>query len=287
MVKIKKKYNNEYTLTPTNIWVRNYEKNITPYNLNQLYNENESKAFIENEISLIQNKAIQFNINSLPFGKKILIVSDGYNWVDLKGVLPDIPNDVIIIGVNGSLKSWPMRDDQRPVKKMDYYLISHPFDNAVKYLPKHLYRPRCLTSVRTNKNFSSKYKGDLLFYHFSPNGQVGRKIKPLFYLDDYLNPICDVLQLALKRRATHIGFLGCDDAFEGKKETAICLEGNIWSYPQHKIVNDIINHLVQWTGEIDGYNPKLFSCSKWFDYSMVKKSTLQDFATNFVVPVLS
>ena len=106
--RIKKHSNkNEYLLTSTGLWVRNFAKSAVPYlDINRLTSENALNIFLENEI---MNSKVRYPwIDTEKFSHpNILIVSDGFNFAEHQRIIADLSvNNVAIIAVNGSLVKW-------------------------------------------------------------------------------------------------------------------------------------------------------------------------------------
>ena len=237
---------NEYILTPSHHWVRNFNLAASPIDINHLINQPDQKLLADNEIFCLSQLVPEIGSDKLPNLNKVIIVSDGYQFNDKKHILYDLPKDVCIIGVNRSLAKWDIDDKGIVKRKMDFYFVNNPFSECMKYMPRHKYRPRCICSIRTNTSFLKKYKGQLFYYIPTPTIGFGRKQLVGKPLDDYRNPICGALSLAIRCGVQKLAFFCCDDVFAHERAGADKLPNGLWMYPQHRITHEILDGMLYW-----------------------------------------
>lgn len=235
---------NQYLLTKQGMWVRNFYKNIVPYvDINKTITTDDHFVFLKNEVQNSLKKSTwidseKFNAN------KILIISDGYDFKRKHKLLANLPKEVVIMGVNGSLAKWELNN-----KVISYYVVNNPYQECVKYLPKNnKISPKCLASIRTNYEFMDNYRGAKFKYcpvNESSYSTLGVK-EVTWQIDDYRNPICAAIGLAYKFGAEKLMLFCCDDAFMDERPGAIQLENKLWIYPQQEIAHGLIDANLYW-----------------------------------------
>lgn len=236
----KDKNKNDYYLTYGGYWVRDFTKNyIKGVDINQVFSEDDSKIILENELTN-SRKMIQLIETENFIHPKIAIISDGYNF-DKTDIINKIPDDVVIIGVNGAMSNWATQ------KKMHYYVINNPYDEALNYMSKGYIWPKCITSSKTSSKFVKEYKGMLYLYHTVPNENYN-SFNPecSVYIDDYRNPICASLSLSYYFKAKKILLLFSDDVYEQERPTMQQLHNGKWIYPQQRIAHGLIDGMSYW-----------------------------------------
>lgn len=242
----KSKDKNQYLLTPNKYWIRDFKQRCVPIDINN-FNFKDDVKLITNNSEFILSKLIpEIGSEQLPRFDNIAIVSDGYDFNNAKSVLNQLSQKVKIIGTNGSLSKWDVDDKGVTKRAMDFYFVNNPYGQCVSNLPKHNYHPRCICSIRTNRGFISRYRGQLFYYNPTPTKQFGKKIGVGKSIDDYRNPICGALSLSMLCKARRILLFCCDNAFKDKRPGAEKLPNGLWIYPQHKIVNEIIDGILYW-----------------------------------------
>lgn len=242
-MRIKKHSNkNDYLLSESGIWVRNFHKNNVPYtDINKITKSNEYSMLLENEI--INNKNRYAWIDSEDFQHdKVAIVSDGYNFSEIHKKLGKLPKDVAIIAVNGALVNWKFKE-----RNPTYYVVNNPYPQCMYYMPKTAF-PRCIASTRTYHEFLSRYKG--IKYRYMPvseEGYSGPKSNETNYrIDDYRNPICAAIGLSYQFDAKKILLVCCDDVFDIERPGSEKLPNGLYQYPQQRISHDLIGGNLFW-----------------------------------------
>lgn len=244
-MRIKKHSNgNHYLLTQQNKWVRNFTNNNVPcIDINNTIETKDHFTFLNNEI---KNglKRIQWIDSEQIYHPNIIIISDGYDFKEKQKIVSQLPKNVTIIGVNGSLVKW-----ENTNRNINYYVVNNPYDECMKYLPKrNKVLPRCIASPRTNHEFLSNYKGTKMKY-YPVNEQnyttIGEK-EVQWQVDDYRNPICAAIGLAYRFGVERLLLLCCDDSFKDERPGAVELENELWMYPQHDVAYGLIDGNLYW-----------------------------------------
>jgi len=244
-LRIKKTKNgNEYLLTKNNIWVRNPNKDTVPYiDINSSYRDSNYGEFYKNEKENEFTNTISIERENLELNK-VIIVSDGYDFVNKVKNLDELPRDIKIIAVNGSLAKWPLKN-----RYPNYYLINNPFEECMKFFPRQLKtHPNCIASTKTYSNFLKNYRG--VIYNYNSVDEVYYKCKksvePMFQIDDYRNPICAALGLCDKFYTNKVLLLCCDNSHSTCKDGMQKLENDLYQYPQNEIAHGIIDGICYW-----------------------------------------
>ena len=280
-MRIKKKYQNRYLLTEDNMWVRNPYGVGRPVDINNLSTEADRQLFIQNENYIIRRNKKITKIDSNPIRKEnVVIVSDGYQFAEKHMALGKLPyKEVTIIGTNRSLVNWKLiRGDIK--RAMDFFIVNNPYDECLKYIPTdHAYFPPCVMSSRTNIRFASKYPGKLKYYYTPTKDEsyAGFQTGSNYTIDDYRNPICAAMGLALRFGVKKLLLFCCDDSFNTERPAAIQLENGLHCYPQHLIPHNIMDALIYWMklGNVKvGYH-----CSgpKFKNAEYIESDNIQDF----------
>ena len=144
---------NKYILTNENMWVRKFTaEGISFVDINKTIKQSDHFVFLENEVKNNLQKHTWIDSENYDM-RKVLIVSDGYDFSNKHKILANIPKDVTIIGVNGSLNKWSI-----PNRSLNWYLSNNPYEECLHYLPRrNKILPKCIISPRTNHKFVSSY----------------------------------------------------------------------------------------------------------------------------------
>jgi hypothetical protein len=242
---------NEYVCTLDGVWVRNFCKPAAPYiDINRLVPETEYEMLMNNELENLKRKYVNIEAETL-VRKKIVIVSDGYDFAERQKMLAKLPaNEVTVIGVNKSLAKWELVGDDCPAhlkRAMAFYVVNNPYPEAELFLPAKRYYPKCVASVRTHPPFLQAYKGNIYTYAPVPESRyAGPSVTHEFMVDDYRNPVCAALALAYRFGGQKVMLFCCDDAFEGDRPGAERLENGLYTYPQHLQGQRIIDGGLFW-----------------------------------------
>lgn len=234
---------NEY-ISADGVWVRNFTKDcVVPINLSPLVALEEYSLLVENEesnrvlqISNISDEEIKFN--------RAVIVSDGYDFESRHRIISKFPSDVAVIAVNRALLKWKLMESDR--KPINLYVVNNPYTECLNYMPKTKYYPACVASSRTNPNFVKKYKGRIYLYEPTPSRSFGLVNQPIYFIDDYRNPICAAIGLAHKFGVEKLMLMCCDDSFKEKRESSVELPNGLFAYNQHLITNNLIDANLYW-----------------------------------------
>ena len=282
MILKKHKNRNEYAVTSDGVWVRNFNlPDVSPIDVNNFLNETEYHYILNNEF---KNKKVKFN-NQINKFSNIVIISDGYDFTKKQEILAQLPyKEVAIFATNGALKNWKLVGKNCPIpmqRNINWFVINNPYPECKKFLPiTHSYYPRCLASSRTNTEFISKYKGDIVLYQ--PTS--GEKYSGLFsnsegIIDDYRNPICAAISLAHRCGVQKLVLLCCDDSFEKERPAAEQLDNGLWCYPQQKVSQRIIDANLYWLSQS---GVKIRDCSSGMKYNYANEISLEKISDFFI-----
>lgn len=248
MVIRKHKSGNEY-LYSGNVWIRNFTKEeSSEQDINNLYSKDDYDIVLNNEV---YNK-IYPPISEEVFNfKKILIVSDGYDFEKKHLLISKLPKDICILAVNGALNKWGLFSSDTPVENrrtINGYVINNPFESSMKFMPKknNKYYPTCIASIRSNHNFLKKYLGDVYTYYPSFNKNFGEYVPQKYHIDDYRNPVCAAISLSYYFNVKKLMLLCCDDSFEDERPNSVRLDNGLWSYKPLLKSQDIIDGKFYW-----------------------------------------
>ena len=244
-IKKDEKTKNEYILAD-GVWVRNYDKYGTkPLSITKLIDKSDYQPLLKNETKNRAKNLRKIDEENI-FFPKIIIVSDGYDFEQKHKMLKNVPKDVAIFAVNGSLAKWKLftEDEKRFI---NFYIINNPYSDAVRYLPKrHRYYPSCLTSIRTNYEFVERYSGNIYTYEPVQEDGFGKSSNAKYCIDDYRNPICAAIGAAYRFGVQKLMLFCCDDSFQEQRAGAIQLENKLWTYPQQQVSHNIIDANLYW-----------------------------------------
>ena len=253
-MRIKKTKKNEYVYA-SGLWVRNFAKEGSlAVNHNRITSREDQAMLTSNEKQNERLSIANISDENVEF-PKVVIISDGHNFEERHRLISKFPGDVSVIAVNGALKKWSMSDRSKPeeFRTLNVYLVNNPYPECMKYMPKKgcRYFPTCVASSRTYPGFLKQYQGNLYLYDPSPEAEFGFEKKNKYFLDDYRNPICAAICLAYRFSAKKVLLLCCDDAFEDQREAALQLENGLWTYPQQKLAEKIIDANLFWLKNSD------------------------------------
>jgi len=274
-MRIKKHTNkNEYLLTPTGMWVRNYTKSVVPYvDINRLAKEADFALFLKNEI--MNNKSRYPWVDREGFRHdKAVIVSDGHNFKAVQKELAKLNKSVTIIAVNGALAKWTA------TRVPAYYVVNNPYPECLHYLPKMF--PKCIASTRTNHTFLERYRGVKYRYLPVPDREYSgtHNHEVTYQIDDYRNPICAAIGLAYQFGVRRLLLACCDDSFEGQRPGAEQLPNGLWQYPQQRINHGFIDASVFWLRRLSK-EIAVRSCSGGLEYSFAPYIAPEEIVTFF------
>lgn len=265
-MRIKKYKKNFYILTKDNFWVRD-SSNGFAFDINS-FSKNDYKIFLENELENYNNKYTNISSEQISYDT-VVIASDGFDFLNKQNLLYDVKKEIPIFCVNGALNKWNLVGNNAPKKRsIQYYVINNPFAESLNFLPKnHKYYPKCIASSRTNPIFLNKYQG-LKFIYTPAKDQFysGPSFNSEFNIDDYRNPICASINLAVKFGARKIILFCCDESFKENRSGSIELNENLRCYPEQLISHNIIDANAFW---IKKNNIEIFDHSSGIKYENI------------------
>jgi hypothetical protein len=266
---------NEYALTGQGKWVRNFTKRGRAVDITDLCDEKDYQLFIKNQINNMTMHIARVDVENI-YCPNCVIVSDGYQFKNKQDLLAKLSNKgVIVIGVNRSLANWDIKG------KMDYYITNNPYESCMSYLPTKNYYPKCIVSCRTYPDFIRKYmsrRGVVYQYFPTPSKKFSNYvINPMYYVDDYRNPICAAIGLAYHWEVRKLALVCCDDSFESERPGAEKLPNGLWMYPQHKISHDLIEGNLHWLKQQSIDVADHSSGGEYENASYIKENDLLDF----------
>ena len=258
-MRIRKQQLNQYALAnqaESDVWVRDFtQSNARPIDINNLYSKEDFSLFLRNEL-LNANKIIPMIDQDSFVHPNIVIVSDGFDFVEHQHLLAKFPKDkVTIIGVNRSLSKWKLVGEKCPPelkRSINWYVVNNPYTECIKFLPvKHRYFPRCIASVRTSPEFVRRYEGSIFSYLPTPSREYNGAFRydSNSHFDDYRNSICAAISLAWKFKVRKLLLFCCDDSFVDERPLAERLENGLYSYPQQQLARHIIDANLYWLKE--------------------------------------
>jgi hypothetical protein len=246
-MRIKKFRNNEYVLAES-VWVRNPAVKSKAVDINSMSRDDIS-LFVVNEQENSRFSHMQMEEATGSLSTDVVVASDGFGWAKKHLALGSLPNSLVgVYGVNGSLARWSMVGEKAPVKRtMAFYVANNPYPECMNFLPKaHRYYPNIVASTRTNPKFLAAYRSQPYLYKPTPDLDYTGSWDVEAVLDDYRNPICAAISLAVWRGAKRILLLCCDEAFEEKRPGAVKMENGLWQYPQQITCQKIIDKQLFW-----------------------------------------
>lgn len=257
---IKKHSNgNQYLLTNSNMWVRNFTLPSRNFiDINKTIKSSDHFTFLKNETQNGFGKYQWIDSENIEHDD-IIIVSDGYNFKELHKILSKIPRNICIIGVNGTLSKWEVLS-----RSLNYYVVNNPYDECMRYFPRtSKILPKCIASVRTHHSFLENYRGSK--YRYYPVNEkeyhTHGSNEVRWQIDDYRNAICAAIGLSHRFNVQRLLLLCCDNSFEEKRDGSIQLENGLFMYPQQKIAHDLIDGNLYWLKNQDYKNILISSYS--------------------------
>lgn len=278
-MRTKKKNRNEYAILDNGVWVRNFiASEAPPIDANShLFSQNDLEVCLHNELQNYKLHLSQISLESV-YTENLVIVSDGYKFMEKKEALLKLPKEIGILGTNNILNKWACGKYVRP---MTYYIANNPYAECMSYLNKNVFYPPCIASVRTFPGFTQQYikhNNVFLYLPVYHSGYSGLDHGSRNYLvDDYRNPICAALGLAYRFKAKRILLFCSSYCFEEERPTAVQIEKNLWSYPQQIMASEVIDAYIKWLTKADirvgyhGEGPKLYNAE------YITSDTLMDF----------
>ena len=234
------------------MWVRNFRKNAPPIDINNLITHQECDVILSNEIANQRKRFPDVDSENI-IKRKVLIVSDGYDFLNKQKILSKLPQDVCVIAVNKALAKWTLVGDDCPEnekRSIAFYVINNPYSEASSFLPRRTrYYPRCIASTRTHSDFIADYRSKGIVYGYSPVSEKlysGPSFNYVYKIDDYRNPIVAAIGLAHRFEVEKLALFCCDDSFKEQRPGAVQLENELWTYPQHIVSSNIIDASLFW-----------------------------------------
>lgn len=246
-MRIKKSRNNEYVLAE-GVWVRNPFCESRALDINSLGGD-EIPLFLKNEGQNSKSSHMEMEDMVGVAMESVVIASDGHGWAERQKVLAGLPNALVkVVGVNGSLARWNMVGESAPLKRtMTFYVVNNPYPECMSFLPsRHRYYPNLVASTRTYPGFLEAYKGQPYVYQPTPDLDYSGVWGAGATLDDYRNPICAALSLAVRCGARRVLLLCCDEAFEDERPGAVRMGNGLFQYPQQIMCQRIIDRQLFW-----------------------------------------
>jgi hypothetical protein len=248
-MRIKKHTNkNEYLLTGSGVWVRNFCKpHIKAIDINDFGNHEDHDLFVKNEFRNLEKRYAIVEEEKYNFSN-VIIASDGYQFRERQELLGQFDGQTYIIATNGALAEWKLMESERTTRRnISFYLVNNPYANCLHYLPRSKYAPICIASSRTNPEFLESYQNNVYLYRPTHNQLYsGPRMGGSVYIDDYRNPICAAIHLAHKFQVKKILLFCCDDSFAEERPAAVKLENGLWTYPQQIMGQQIIDGMLYW-----------------------------------------
>lgn len=266
---IKKHSNrNQYLLTKQGYWCRDFTADVPPQDINSLIPESELKLITNNEIAIRSMNIASIDREHIK-ATNIVIVSDGYKFIDKINLLKTFPKNTTIIGVNGTINKNI---------KIDYYVTNNPYKECNNYIKD--YFPRCIISTRTNPEFAKRYRamrGILYKYTPTKSDSYGGAGEAVYHIDDYRNSICAAIGLAYRWGVRKLLLFCCDSIFDDNREGSIEVDGK-YLYPQHLVAQGFIESSLYWLSRQE-YNPvKIGHHSEGFEeIPYINAEELKDF----------
>ena len=245
--------NNDYFLNKDNLWIRNFGKrNCVAEDINNLYEKSEIEILLQNEVNNQKSKYIDLFSENIT-NKKVLIISDGFGYSSQNYWIDNIPSDVKIICVHGSLRFW--KNQRLP----DYYVFTNPFENSMIYYPE-MYFPFMIASTRSNHKFVSRYQNNVYVYNTTPDQYYESSLShnSSNYIDEYRNAVAAAINLAYFMNAEKICLAYPIDAYKEERSATIKM-GSAFVYPQQIMSSNIIDAMLFWY-KFNKPSSKIFYC---------------------------
>lgn len=239
------KNKNRYCLSSTGLWVRDFTTTALAEDINNLINPEDYKTILDNESENARMNLASIDAESI-FAPNVVIVSDGFQFADKQNLLKILPQDkVTIIGTNRSLAKWKIN------RRMDWYVVNNPYSDCLALLPPHRYHPRCVVSSRINPDFIRGYIAQRgVIYRYTPTTHKrfsgGFFLSPLWYVDDYRNPICAAIGLAHRWQVRRLLLFCCNDVFAEERPGAESVGNGLWMYPPQRISHGLVDGNLYW-----------------------------------------
>jgi hypothetical protein len=231
---------NEYCLSRSGHWIRNFTKPaVKPIDINDITPLEDMKLIVDNEF---KNSIKRYQTMENTFHEKAIILGDGYAFEESVRAIEELSADVIVIGVNKTFSRW------KSPRTLNYYVVNNPYQDCLYYYPQVITSwPRCIASSRTYPHFLEVYKGSLSIY--SPIcGEVysGPYNDSDFFIDDYRNSICAAIGLCYKFKVKKLMLMSTLEMYQEERSGTIPAKNGLWTYPQQKIANDLIDANLYW-----------------------------------------
>lgn len=234
---------NEY-ISAGGVWVRNFAKNcVSPVNISHEMFTGDYAVLVENEENNRVLQTANISDENLKFSKAI-IISDGFDFENRHKIISSLPPDVYVIAVNKALAKWQLMSSHR--RAINLFVVNNPYVECMGCIPKNNYYPTCIASIRTYPPFIKKYKGSIYCYNPTPTRTFGIERNPIYFIDDYRNPICAAVGLCYQFGVSKLMMMCCDDSFADFRENCVKLENGLNTYNQHLKVNSILDANFFW-----------------------------------------
>jgi len=246
-MRIKKFRSNRYVMTE-GVWVRDPFCESRAVDINSL-DGGEIRLFVSNETKNMTSSHMQMDDMGELSTENVAIVSDGFEWESRQLALGELPNSKVkVFGVNGSLARWSMVGDSAPVKRtMTFYVVNNPYPECMSFLPgRHRYYPNLVASTRTFPKFLEGYRNQPYLYRPTPNMNYSGLGGSGAHMDDYRNPVCAAVSLAVRNGAKRILLFCCDQAFKDHRPGSVKMENGLHQYPQQIMCQRIIDRQLFW-----------------------------------------
>lgn len=248
-MRIKKKNLNEYLLTPSGTWVRNYANPDAPFtDINSLVLPGERELLLSNQMKNVSRGGGRIDLETF-FHPNVVIVSDGDGFDAKHELLHELRReDVAVIAINGALAKWRLVPPHPRARSINYFVANNPFAECMSFLPrKHRYTPKLIASTRTNPEFVRAYKGTKYFYTpVADQAYSGPEPDAQYRIDDYRNPACAAIGLAFRFGVQKLLLLCPDDAFDHERPGAERQENGTWMYPAQKTCHGLVDGYLHW-----------------------------------------
>lgn len=253
---IKKHRNkNDYCLAGEGLWVRNFtKKNVKAVDINNLVPVQDMQMMLSNESDNHCKMMQRIDTESF-IHRKIMIVSDGLGFEQNQHLLDDLPNDVVVIGINESMKLWKTN------QHMHYYVVNDPYESCMTFVPKQQkIWPKCIASTRTYPEFLNRFNGLIYEYSPTPDGKYsGFSTEAEYNIDDYRNAVCAAVGLSFRFGVQKLLLCWCNDVFDHERAGAEKMADETWIYPQQKLAHRLVDANLYWLkqqGVKIGYHSK-------------------------------
>jgi hypothetical protein len=231
---------NEYCLSRSGHWVRNFTKPIIkPVDINDIMSLEDIKLIVENEFKNSLKKYPPWEEGS---HEKAIIIGDGYGFDESLKAIEELPSDVVIIGVNKAFAKWQSQ------RRLNYYVVNNPYQECLYYYPQIIRSwPKCIASTRTFAHFLEVYKGSL--YTYSPTtGDVynGPFAEHNNFIDDYRNPVCAAIGICYKLNVKKLAIISTLEMYNDERPGVDKVKDGLWIYPQQKVAHNLIDANLYW-----------------------------------------